>query len=347
MHRSLLNETIFVACPEMTPLAEGIRSILAKEYPGMFPEVLTIEYERFASGEYVARIPKSVRNLDVLFFHAFQPDPMTSYLKMLIAADAVRLGDPRSIKPILPFFPFQRQDRKDQRRVPITAKLAWKLLDANEKTRGTITLDLHCEQEQAFSEKPVDNFPGVRMHAKHLVRNLGDKLEKLVFISPDLGSSKRTERLRDRVLEISGISVPVGIIDKRRPAPNVAEVKNYIGAELKGKIAALYDDMIDTSGSSIAAADFCIEHGAEGAILIATHGIFSPSKDKLHAGAVTSAEEKLARSGHKVVVTNSIPRDPAYIEKHRDWLTFISIEETFAKVIDEAMRIGGSVSKQH
>jgi ribose-phosphate pyrophosphokinase len=347
MPTSHLENVIFVACPDMMHIAEGIRAILASEYPSIRPKVLSIEYQKFACGEYIARIPESVRNLDVLLFHAFQPDPMTSFLKMLIAMDAIRLGLPKSIKPILPFMPFQRQDRKDNERVPITAKLVWKLLDTNPAITSSITLDLHCEQEQAFSEQAIDNFPGVRIHARHLCEQYASRLHDLIIISPDLGSSKRTERLRDRILKISGVTVPVGIIDKRRPRPNVAEIKNYYGASPAGKTAVLYDDMIDTGGSSVAAADYMLQLGARDALLLATHGIFSPSKDKFHARVVTSAEEKLCRSGHKVVITNSIPRSLPYMEKHRDWLTVLPIEETFARVIEEAMRVGGSVSMQH
>jgi ribose-phosphate pyrophosphokinase len=346
MNKSLLDHVLFVACPEMTPIAERIRVILAKDHPGMHPRVITIKYEKFASGEYIACIPESVRNHDVLLFHAFQPDPMTSYMKFLIAADALRLGNPRSIKPVLPFIPFQRQDRKDQPRVPITAKLVWKLMDNNKKIDSSITLDLHCEQEQAYSENSTDNFPGVRIVAKYLCTLIGNRLNDFIIISPDLGSSKRIERLRDRILELTGVAMPVGVIDKRRPAPGIAKVKNYHGENPSGKTAILYDDMIDSGGSSIAAADYMRELGAVDALLVATHGIFSPAQDK-KVGIITTAEEKLRNSGHRVLVTNSIPREDPYVAEHKDWLTIIPIEETFAVVIDEAMRIGGSVSKRH
>lgn len=335
-----LEHAVFVACPRMLPVATNILAILREKYPGIHAHVIPIEYERFASGEYIAYIPESIRGLDVLLFHAFHPDPTTEFMKFLIASDAVELASPRRVRVVLPFMPYQRQDRKAKSREPITARHVWRLMAVTRSIVGGITLDLHCEQEQGFSEFPLDNFPGVRILASALMKRFKGDFNNVVLVSPDLGSTKRAERLRDRLIRLAGEqAVGMGIIDKRRPAPNIAEIKNYYGAPLDGKTAIIIDDMIDTGGTIINAGRYAKEKGAAGVIILATHGIFSESNG-------TSAEEKFAASGFEVIVTNSIPRDASYYIEHAKWLTVAPIEVAFAGVLEQAMQRGGSVSQQ-
>ncbi len=340
MSQTALINTSFVACPDSFALARGVHDALASHSP---PGVLqSISYTRFASGEWYAKIPETVRNTHVVLFHAFQPDPTTAFMKLLITANALQLASAASIRLLLPFMPYQRQDRKNEARVPITARLIWDLIEANPKITHVITMDMHSEQEQGFTKLPVDNFSANRIHVQHLIETRGDNLSDMLIVAPDFGSSVRVKRFALRLLKESQIEPPIGVLDKRRPAPNEAEITNYIGPSPKGKIVVLYDDMIDTGGTIIEAANFMRELGSREVIIAATHGIFSAKEDKF--GVLVTAEEKLAGSGHHIIITNTIPRTSEYAHAHASWLTILPIEKTIAQVIHESFRKAGSVS---
>lgn len=346
IRRSILDQTAlvntsFVACPESFEFASRVHNILSSYCP---PGILqTIQYTRFASGEWYAKIPETVRNTHVVLFHAFQPDPTTSFMKLLIAANALQLASVASIRLMLPFMPYQRQDRKDEARVPITAKLVWNMIQTNPKITHVITMDMHSEQEQGFTDLPVDNFPANRIHVEHLLHAYAGELDNMLIVAPDAGSAVRVKRFAKRLLKETGFEPSIGWLDKRRPAPNVAEIANYTGPDPRGKIVVLYDDMIDTGGTIIEAANFIAGLGAQEVVIIATHGIFSAKIDA--RGNFVTAEEKLSASGHHVIVTNTIPRSKEYQAQHGLWLTMLSIEDTIARVIYESFRRAGSVSE--
>lgn len=334
----VLSNVTIVTCPKMKSIARKIRDELFLKGPS--GKIRVIEYKEFAGGEFVAKIPETVRNTDVILLHAFHPDPTVSFMKFLIASNALQLASPASIHLVLPHMPFQRQDRKDERRVPITARLIWDLIQVNPKITHALTIDMHSEQQQGFATIPVDNFPGNRIHAKYFAERFKGKFDSLVVVAPDFGGALRVKRLVERLEKNSGVDISVGILEKRRPEPGQAEVVSYTGPDLTGKSVILYDDMIDTGGTIIAAANAVKARGANEVFITATHAVFSKDPKTRQ-----TAEEKLAASGHHVVVTNTIPRGRCYAKKHAGWLTILPIEATLSSVVLESFRSGGSVSR--
>lgn len=343
-----LIDVTFVTCPQMAGIAGRIHAALKPCYSstGLEIPLVVVEYTRFASGEYRPKIPMTVRQTDVLFFHAFHPDPNTEFLKMLLTMQALRLGSPKSINPIFSFMPYQRQDRRDEPRVPISAKLIWQCMEAvgGKKFDQTITLDMHSEQQQGFADDSVDNFPGHRILGKYLRQNFADTLAQMVVVAPDVGSAPRTDRFLSHLKHKTGLELQFGQIRKQRPGPGMPPViKDYVGASLIGKTIIMPDDMIDTGGTTIKGADYLVQHeGAKEVLIFGTHAVFSAKPDA--SGNVVTAEEMLEKSGHRVYVTNSIPRDDAYYAKHASWLTAIPIEPVMIKIIPQALLAGGSVS---
>ncbi len=343
-----LIDVTFVTCPTMAGIAGRIHAALKPCYSATGEEIplVTIEYTRFASGEYRPKIPMTVRQTDVLFFHAFHPDPNTELVKMLLSLQALRLASPKTINNIFPFKPYQRQDRRDEPRVPISAKIIWQCMEAigGKKLDQTITLDMHSEQQQGFSDNPVDNFPGHRILGKYLRKNFADTLAQMVVVAPDVGSAPRTDRFLSHLKHKTGLELEFGQIRKQRPGLGMSPViKDYVGASLTGKTIIMPDDMIDTGGTTIKGADYLVQHeGAKEVLIFGTHAVFSATADA--GGNIVTAEEKLAQSGHRVFVTNSIPRDDAYQARHASWLTPIPIEPVMIKIIPQALLAGGSVS---
>jgi len=343
-----LVDVTFVTCPKMEGIARRIHDAL-KPYnskTGAEIPLLTVNYTKFPSGEYRPKIPMTVRKTDVLFFHAFHPDPNTEFVKMLLSLHALRLGSPKTINLVLPYMGYGRQDRKDEPRVPISAKVIWLCLEAcgGKKFDQTITLDMHSEQQQGFAEEAVDNFPGSRIFGKYLREHYVDTLKDMVIVAPDGGSTPRTQRFLSHLKEKTGHELAFGQLRKERPGLGLSpEIKDYVGASLTGKTIILPDDMIDTGGTTINGADYLVQHeGAKEVLIFGTHAVFSAKKDA--NGIMVTAEEKLAKSGHHVFVTNSIPRDDEYYRAQAHWLTPIPIESVMIKIIPQALSSGGSVS---
>lgn len=343
-----LIDVTFVTCPQMKGIAERIHAVLKPTYSATGKEIplLTIEYVQFPSGEYRPKIPGTVRKTDVLFFHAFHPDPNTELMKTFLSLHALRLGSPSTINLVVPYMPYQRQDRKDEPRVPISAKVIWQCLESvgGKKFDQTITLDMHSEQQQGFANEAVDNFPGHRILGKYLREYYADTLPEFVIVAPDGGSTPRTERFLAHMHQKTGLELQFGQIRKERPGLGQSPViKDYVGTPLAGKTVVLPDDLIDTGDTTIKGANYLVQHeGAKEVMIFGTHAVFSAKKDAL--GNIVTAEEKLAKSGHRIFVTNSIPRDAAYYTKHSAWLTPIPIEPVMIKIIPQALSSGGSVS---
>lgn len=345
---SKLIDVTFVTCPQMKGIAGRIRDALKPCYleTGQEIPLVIIEYTQFPSGEFRPKIPMTVRKTDVVFFHSFHPDPNTEFVKMLLSMQALRLGSPKTINPVFPFMAMQRQDRKDEPRVPISAKLIWQCMEAvgGKKFDQTITLDMHSEQQQGYAEDSVDNFPGHRILGKYLREHFADVLPEMVIVAPDGGSTPRTERFIGHLHQKTGIELKFGQIRKQRPGLGMSpQIKDYTGAPLKGKSVLLPDDLIDTSDTTIKGANYLVEHeGAKEVFIFGTHAVFSAKKDA--NGVLVTAEEKLSQSGHRIFVTNSIPREDEYYKKHASWLTMIPIEPVMIKIIPQALISGGSVS---
>ena len=187
--------------------------------------------------------------------------------------DALKRASASRITAVMPYFGYARQDRKSKARDPISAKLVADLLTTAGADR-VLTMDLHAAQIQGFFNIPVDHLKGGRLLAEYYIEKFPVR-DDVVVVSPDLGS---VTRARDFAAKLD---VPIAIIDKRRPKPNVSEVMNIIG-DIKGKTCILLDDMIDTAGTITNGAHALAERGAKAVYACCTHGVLSgPAMERL------------------------------------------------------------------
>lgn len=264
---------------------------------------------RFSDGEVQINIEESIRGSDVYVLQSTCEPVNEHMMELLIMIDALKRASAKSINIVMPYYGYARQDRKARSREPITAKLVADLLETAGATR-VITLDLHAPQIQGFFNIPIDHLQGVPILSDYFEKK---NLQDIIVVSPDHGGVTRARKLADR------LKTPIGIIDKRRPRPNVAEVMNIIG-NVEGKTAILIDDIIDTGGTISLAANALIENGATEVYACCTHPVLSGP-----------AIERIKDSNIKeLVVTNSIPLPE---EKKLDNITVLSV----ASLIGEAI----------
>lgn len=259
---------------------------LAEEVAKILKISLTpVEIKRFHDGEIYCRVLESVRGCDVYIIQPTSPDASLNLMELLIMVDALKRSSPDKITAVIPYFGYSRQDKKIKAREPITAKLVANMIQVAGVDR-VIMFDLHVAQIQGFFDIPTDNLDLIPQFADYIITK---KLNDIVIVSPDAGGAARA-RTFAKVLD-----VPIAIVDKRRPEPNIAEVENVIG-DVKGKTAVIIDDLIDTAGSITEAANILIKFGAKEVYALATHGVLSDP-----------AIERIGKSPIKeVVVTNTI-----------------------------------------
>src|SRR5690625_219967 len=199
---------------------------------------------RFSDGETQINIEESVRGRDVYVIQSTSEPVNDNIMELLILIDALKRASAATINIVTPYYGYARQDRKARSREPITAKLVANLLETTGASR-VITLDLHAPQIQGFFDIPIDHLQGVPLLADYIAQK---NLQDVVVVSPDHGGVIRARRMADR------LKAPIGIIDKRRPKPNVAEVMNII-RDIKGRTAVIVDDIIDSAGAIQIAGD--------------------------------------------------------------------------------------------
>ncbi len=243
----------------------------------------------FSDGEIMVQINENVRGTDVF---VLQPTCMPinyNIMELLLIADALKRASAKRITAVMPYYGYARQDRKVQPRVPISAKLVADLITAAGINR-ILTMDLHAAQIQGFFNIPVDNLYASPVLLDYLQEKYTTK--KLVIVSPDAGGVERA-RAFAKMLQCS-----IAIVDKRREAANVSQLMNVIG-EVEKKDTIILDDMIDTGGTIIQAADALTKKGARQVVAACTHAVLSGS-----------AIEKVNNSAIKeLIVTNTIPFD--------------------------------------
>lgn len=241
---------------------------------------------RFSDGEIQMKIDESVRGSDVYIIQSTSAPVNDHLMELLIMVDALKRASAKSINVVVPYYGYARQDRKARSRDPITAKLVANLIETAGAHR-VISMDLHATQIQGFFDIPVDHLLGVPILGAYFKEK---KLENVVVVSPDHGGVVRARKLADY------LNVPLAIIDKRRPEPNVAEVMNIIG-DVKGKTAIIIDDIIDTAGTITLGANALIKYGAKDVYACCTHPVLSgPAMKRLDESPIK-----------EVVVTNTIP----------------------------------------
>lgn len=275
--------------------------------------------KRFSDGEIRVKIEENVRGADVFVIQPTQP-PAENLLELLLMLDALKRSSADRITAVIPYYGYARQDRKDEPRVPISAKLIANLLVVAGANR-ILTMDLHAEQIQGFFDVPVDHLYSTPVLVQYFRKK---SLKDLVVVSPDPGRVNRARAFAKRLG-----NVPIAVIDKRRPAPNEAEVINVVG-EVGSKTALIFDDMIDTGKSIIGAGKALIERQATQVFACATHPVFSgDAVNRLLASPIT-----------RVVVTDTIPLDTS---KLNDKIEILSISGLLAEAI-RRIHNGQSVS---
>ncbi len=227
----------------------------------------------FSDGEIAININEMVRGSDVFVVQSTSDPVNNNLMELLIMIDALKRASASRITAVMPYFGYARQDRKSKARDPISAKLVADLLTTAGADR-ILTMDLHAAQIQGFFNIPVDHLKGGRLLSEYYLEKF-PKRDDVVVVSPDLGS---VTRARDFAAKLD---VPIAIIDKRRPKPNVSEVMNIIG-DISGKTCILLDDMIDTAGTITNGAHALAERGAKEVYACCTHGVLSgPAMERL------------------------------------------------------------------
>jgi len=268
---------------------------------------------KFSDGESQVEILENVRGCDVFIIQpTCGPSPAETLMELLVMVDALKRSSAARITAVVPYFGYSRQDRRSRlSRVPITAKLAAKMVEASGVDR-ILTIDLHADQIQGFFNIPIDN-----IYAQPVL--LADILSKdykdVVVVSPDVGGVVRARAAAKRINDAD-----LAIIDKRRPAPNMVKVMNVIG-DVEGRTCIIIDDMVDTAGTLCQAAGILKEKGAKKVVAYATHAVLSgKSIDNINNSELD-----------ELVTTNTIPlsKDAANCSKIRQ----LSIAPTLAEVI--------------
>ncbi|MGH7703770.1 MAG: ribose-phosphate diphosphokinase [Gemmatimonadales bacterium] len=282
---------------------------LAEEVAGHLGQPLCqVTSKRFADGELFVKIDENVRGRDVYIIQPTNP-PAENLIELLLLMDAAKRASAARVTAVIPYFGYARQDRKDQPRVAISAKLMANMVSMAEADR-VLAMDFHQHQLQGFFDLPVDHLYAAPVFVNHYRQKA---LRELVIVASDVGGAKMARGFAKR------LNASLAIIDKRRPSANVAEVVNVVG-EVEGKDCIIPDDMIDTGGTMTEAIHALKRLGAEDIYACATHALLSgPAVERLMNSPVT-----------EIAVTNTIALAP---ERRFERLKVLSIAGLLAKAI--------------
>ena len=280
-----------------------LAGLIAKSYGSPVGQV---NIQQFSDGEFQPSFDESVRGSRVFLVQSTTP-PADNFMELLMMIDAAKRASARHITAVLPYFGMARQDRKDKPRVPITAKLYAKMLEAAGATR-VMTMDLHADQIQGFFEIPVDHLFSSSIFLPD-IKALN--LDNLTIASPDMGGSKRATAYGNQ------LGADVVICYKQRKKANVIDKMTVIG-NVKDQNVILLDDMVDTAGTLTKAADMLMDQGAKSVRAYCTHGVLSgPAYERLSNSAIT-----------ELVITDTIP-----LKEPHDKIRVLSVADLFASVM--------------
>ena len=264
---------------------------------------------RFSEGEIRVKINENVRGKDVFVVQSTCPPPNDNLMELLIMLDSMRRASARRITAVIPYYGYARQDRKDQPRVPITAKLVANLITTAGAGR-VLTMDLHAGQIQGFFDIPLDHLYALNVFEPYVRQK---KLKPLVVVSPDVGGIKMARAYAKR------LKAGLAIVDKRRDSPDATEVMHILG-EVQGKLCLLVDDLIATGSSLLEAARALKQAGARGIHAAITHAVLSGRAVEL----LTSSPIQ------ELIVTDTIPLTK---ERRHPKITVLSIAPLLAEAI--------------
>jgi len=257
MSDNMSYELLLISGNSNRPLSEEIAKYLNQR-------LADVVIKKFSDGEISVKINENIRGKDVFIIQPTSAPANDHIMELLLTIDAVRRASAKRITAVIPYYGYGRQDRKQEPRVPISARLVADIIQVTGLDR-VLTVDLHADQIQGFFHIPVDNLYAAPVFIKYLKES---HFSEPVVVSPDSGGVERARYLARH------INAGLAIIDKRRPQANVAEIMNVIG-DVEGKECILYDDMIDTAGTITKAAKALKENGAKRVIACATHPVLS------------------------------------------------------------------------
>ncbi len=271
----------------------------------------------FPDGEISCKIDEDVRGRDVFLLQPTCPPVNETLMELLIMIESFKRASADRITAVIPYYGYARQDRKDEGRVPITAKLVANLITRAGVDR-VLAMDLHTAQIQGFFDIPVDHLYAAPVIDEHFrAMDLGD--DDFVVVSPDEGSIKRA------LAHMARLGGHLAIIDKRRASAERTKQANVIGGKVEGRVALIFDDMISTAGSICGAAEVMHQHGARQVFLAATHGLL-----------VGDAVERLQQAPiDGLILTDTIPLTP---EKEMPKLTVLSVAPLLGEAIKRIHR---------
>ncbi|XP_006648272.2 ribose-phosphate pyrophosphokinase 1, chloroplastic [Oryza brachyantha] len=275
-------------------------------------ELGKINIKRFADGEIYVQLQESVRGCDVFLVQPTCPPANENLMELLIMIDACRRASAKNITAVIPYFGYARADRKSQGRESIAAKLVANMITEAGANR-VLVCDLHSSQAMGYFDIPVDHVYGQPVILDYLASKTICS-DDLVVVSPDVGGVARARAFAKKLSD-----APLAIVDKRRHGHNVAEVMNLIG-DVRGKVAVMMDDMIDTAGTIAKGAELLHQEGAREVYACCTHAVFSPPAiERLSSGLF-----------QEVIITNTIPLKE---DKSFPQLTILSVANLLGETI--------------
>jgi ribose-phosphate pyrophosphokinase len=271
----------------------------------------------YPDGEISCKIEEDVRGRDVFLVQSTCPPVNDNLLELLIMIDSFKRASAERITAVMPYFGYARQDRKDEGRVPITAKLVANIITRAGADR-VLAMDLHAAQIQGFFDVPVDHLYAAPVLTKYFL-DMGLEPEEMVVVSPDLGSIKRARGHAERLCG------HLAIVDKRRTGADVTRQENLIGSPVLGKVCLMFDDMISTGSSICGAAQRVHSAGAKEIYVAASHGVLcGPAIQRLQASPI-----------RRVIITDSIPLRP---EQALDKIHVLSVAPLLGEAIKRIHR---------
>ncbi|CAO2819530.1 unnamed protein product [Amaranthus hypochondriacus] len=290
LHSKRLENTVNRSNTRLKLFSGLANPALAKEiawYMGL--ELGKVNIKRFADGEIYVQLQESVRGCDVFIIQPTCSPANENLMELLIMIDACRRASAKNITAVIPYFGYARADRKTQGRESIAAKLVANLITEAGANR-VLACDLHSGQSMGYFDIPVDHIYCQSVILDYLASK-GIASSDLVVVSPDVGGVARARAFAKKLSD-----APLAIVDKRRQGHNIAEVMNLIG-DVKGKVAVMVDDMIDTAGTITKGAELLQKEGAREVYACCTHAVFSPPAiERLSSGCF-----------QEVIITNTLP----------------------------------------
>lgn len=288
------------------------RELVKKICENLGIEMAKCEVKKFSDGEIQLDIGETARGKDVYIIQSTSSPVNDNLMELLILLDALKRASAGRINVVIPYYGYARQDRKTKAREPITSKLVADLLETAGADR-VVAMDLHAGQIQGYFNIPVDHLSAIPYLSNYFEKLVKNSNEDFVVVSPDLGGVTRARTFANR------LNLPIAIIEKRRPKPNVSEVMNIIG-DIEGKDCILIDDIVDTAGTICQAAKALKDNGAKKVYGCATHAVLSgPAYDRIESSVM-----------EEFVVTDTIKVGE---DKLKGKLTQISVAPIFASAI--------------